>query len=233
MSNSDETLARAGAVLERMSERYRSDPARKRRTRDVGRRLVRVAAADTVVILAAIIFALVVGPIGIMGFFALMISLVAVTIGTAMLSTERAPTAEQLPSVPLKVLPSRTTHWLETQRAALPAPAQTLVDGIGVRLDTLSPQLAMLSEEQPAAAELRKLIGEQLPELIRDYAKVPVPLRGVARNGKSPDAQLADGLRLIDAEIGEMSEQIAQGDLDSLATRGRFLEIKYRDESAV
>ena len=123
-----------------------------------------------------------------------------------------------------------TEQWLDTQRKLLPAPAQTLVDGIGVKLDMLSPQLAGLSEEQPAAAELRKLIGEQLPELIKSYGKVPPSLRTVARNGKSPDAQLADGLRLIDGEIAEMSEQIAQGDLDSLATRGRFLEIKYRDE---
>ena len=67
-------------------------------------------------------------------------------------------------------------------------------------------------------------------ELLKGYAKVPPPLRGVARNGKSPDAQLADALKLIDDEIGDMSAQIAQGDLDSLETRGRFLEIKYRDE---
>ena len=133
--------------------------------------------------------------------------------------------------MPLKALPARTEQWLETQRAALPAPAQALLDGIGVRLETLSPQLATLDESQPVANEVRTLLGEQLPELIRGYAKVPAPLRGVARNGRSPDAQLTDALRLIDGEIGEMSEQIAQGDLDSLATRGRFLEIKYRDDA--
>ena len=27
-----------------------------------------------------------------------------------------------------------------------------------------------------------------------------------------------------------MSEELAQGDLDSLATRGRYLEIKYRGD---
>lgn len=138
--------------------------------------------------------------------------------------------AEQLTQVPLKALPLMTEQWLDTQRKLLPAPAQTLVDGIGVKLETLSPQLATLDEREPVAAEVRKLIGEQLPELLKGYAKVPPPLRGVARNGKSPDAQLADALKLIDDEIGDMSAQIAQGDLDSLETRGRFLEIKYRDE---
>jgi hypothetical protein len=27
-----------------------------------------------------------------------------------------------------------------------------------------------------------------------------------------------------------MTEQLAQGDLDSLATRGRYLQIRYRDD---
>jgi hypothetical protein len=105
-----------------------------------------------------------------------------------------------------------------------------LLDGIGVRLETLGPQLATLDEREPAAADVRRLVGEQLPELIKGYARVPQPLRGVQRNGKSPDAQLAEGLALIDQEIGEMTAQLAAGDMDQLATRGRFLEIKYRDD---
>ena len=59
---------------------------------------------------------------------------------------------------------------------------------------------------------------------------MPVGLRGLDRNGKTPDAQLLDGLRLIEQEIGEMTHKLAEGDLDSLATRGRFLEIKYRGD---
>jgi hypothetical protein len=172
-------------------------------------------------------------PIGMGGALLAGALLVAVTLilAFARLSTPVAP--ERLAQVPLKALPAKTEQWLETQRAALPAPAQTLLDGIGTRLDMLSPQLATLDEQQPAAAEVRKLLGEQLPELIRGYARVPEPLRAQARNGRSPDAQLADSLKLIDDEIREMSEQLAQGDLDSFATRGRFLEIKYRDDSAI
>ena len=172
-------------------------------------------------------------PLGMGGALLVGALLIVVTLFLLFANLTPAVRAEQLPAVPLKLLPSRTGDWLDTQRKLLPAPAQTLVDGIGVRLDMLSPQLATLDEQQPAAAELRKLIGEQLPDLLRDYAKVPPALRSVARNGKSPDAQLADSLRLIDEEIGEMSEHIAQGDLDSLATRGRFLEIKYRDQGSV
>ena len=232
MTDVDRQVARAGELL----DRTRGERAVQRRARQRGTSLAKragmIAIADASILLVALVTGWII-PIGMGGALLVMLLLAIVTLFLAFANMTPTVKAEQLPSVPLKALPSRTGAWLETQRPALPAPAQTLIDGIGVRLDTLSPQLATLSEEQPAAAELRKLIGEQLPELIKGYAKVPVALRGVARNGKSPDAQLADGLRLIDEEIGDMSAQIAQGDLDSLETRGRFLEIKYRDESAV
>ena len=55
------------------------------------------------------------------------------------------------------------------------------------------------------------------------------PSRATAR---PPTPQLVDGLKLIEQEIGEMTEHLAQGDLDALQTRGRFLEMKYRDEGS-
>lgn len=44
-----------------------------------------------------------------------------------------------------------------------------------------------------------------------------------------PETQLIEGLSVIDAEIGRMSEQLASGDLDKLATQNRFLELKYQE----
>ena len=58
----------------------------------------------------------------------------------------------------------------------------------------------------------------------------PHSMCATPRNGSTPDAQLVDGLTLIERQIAEMSEQLAQGDLDSLATRGRYLQIKYRGD---
>ncbi len=57
-------------------------------------------------------------------------------------------------------------------------------------------------------------------------------LRGVERNGKTPDQQLVDGLKVIGGQIDEMAGQLAQGDLDALSTRGRYLEIKYQGDQA-
>lgn len=231
MTDVDRQIARTTDLLDRTRERTLAQRRRARGGTSVAERAALIASADLAIVVATIVVGWIM-PIGMGGALLAGALLVAVTLilAFARLSTPVAP--ERLAQVPLKALPAKTEQWLETQRAALPAPAQTLLDGIGMRLDMLSPQLATLDEQQPAAAEVRKLLGEQLPELIRGYARVPEPLRAQARNGRSPDAQLADSLKLIDDEIREMSEQLAQGDLDSFATRGRFLEIKYRDDSA-
>ena len=142
---------------------------------------------------------------------------------------ERAPTPERLAAVDIRALPAQTERWLEAQRPALPAPAMTLVDKIGLRLETLTPQLATLDANTQEAVDVRKLIGEQLPAFVKDYEKVPASLRTTPRNGRTPDAELVDGLKLIEQEIGEMTARLAQSDLDNLSTRGRFLEMKYKE----
>ena len=70
-------------------------------------------------------------------------------------------------------------------------------------------------------------MGEHLPALVRSYEKVPAAMRAKESAGSTPDQQLTDGLRTIDRQIDELATRIAQGDLDALATRGRFLEVKY------
>ncbi len=228
MTDVDRQVARAGEVLDRTRAARALQRGRRRAASGIAKRVGYAAAADLAILVVAVTLGWYI-PIG-MGGVLLAIALMAVVTATLLFASLTPPVrAEHLTAVPLKALPLKTEQWLETQRALLPGPVQTLVDGIGVRLEALAPQLATLDEQQPAATEVRKLIGEQLPELIRDYGKVPADLRTVERNGRTPDAQLADGLRLIDEEISQMSAQLAQGDLDLLETRGRFLEIKYRD----
>ena len=137
------------------------------------------------------------------------------------------PTTESLRQTDLGTLAGKTEIWLEAQRPALPAPAIPLVQNIGLRLDALAPQLQTLAESDPASREVRKLVGEHLPELINGYKRIPEPLRRQDNGGKTPVQQLVDGLTLIDREIETMTGQIARGELDKLATRGRFLEIRY------
>ena len=144
------------------------------------------------------------------------------------------PTAESLRQTDLGTLAGKTEIWLEAQRPALPAPAIPIVQVIGLRLDALAPQLQALEESNPASREVRKLVGEHLPELINSYKRIPEPLRRQDNGGKTPEQQLVDGLKRIDLEIETMTSQIARGELDKLATRERFLEIRYdgRGETA-
>jgi len=137
------------------------------------------------------------------------------------------PTTETLRQTDLGTLAGKTEIWLEAQRPALPAPAVTLMQDIGLRLDQLAPQLQTLDENDPAAREVRKLVGEHLPELINGYKRIPDSLKHKEHAGKTPSQQLVDGLKLIDREIETMTGQISRGELDKLAVRGRYLEIRY------
>lgn len=229
----DRQLAAADALLDRTRERYASMSKRskQRREAEILRRIGRIAVADGLILVAALAIGFVM-PLGMFGALAVMGLLIAATLFFAIFPLSAPPSVEKLAEVPLKALPVTTERWLEAQRPALPSPVRGLVDSIGVKLEILSPQLAMLDEKSPAAGEVRKLVGEQLPELIKGYSRVPEPLRRVERNGLTPDQQLAQGLQVIDDEIAEMSAQLAQGDIDHLATRGRYLQIKYQgDES--
>ena len=101
----------------------------------------------------------------------------------------------------------------------------------GIKLEAMAPQFSRLDPREPAANELRKLVAQELPELIEGYKRVPQAMRREERNGLlSPDKQLVEGLRVVDEELLRMSEQMASGDLDKLATQGRYLELKYRGE---
>ncbi|QQV76429.1 hypothetical protein H5J25_13255 [Sphingomonas aliaeris] len=231
MTDVDRQIARSSEYLDRTRERSASLNARRRKRQgtEIMTRVGRIAAADIAIVIAAIVVGWFV-PLGIGGAMLVMGALIAATLLLAIFPLTPDVKPEALAQTPLKQLPLKTEQWLETQRPALPAPAQTLVDRIGVRLEGLAPQLQTLDEQEPAAAEVRKLVGEQLPELLKGYARVPIALRGLERNGKTPDQQLADGLKVIDDQIAGMSAQLAEGDLNLLATRGRFLEIKYRED---
>ena len=220
MSTTDEAIAKAREVLDRTSAQYAVGPRRAQRENDMGKRLTRAAIADLAIVGAAFAIGLVFGPIGIMGFFLMVVAMLIATAVLLATPTSRPVTYEKLRQSDLKALPSQTGRWLDAQRPMLPAPAISVVDAIGVKLNALTPQLATLDDDAPAAAEIRKLVGEQLPEFIKGYERVPSALRGVERNGKTPDQQLVDGLKVIGGQIDEMAGQLAQGDLDALSTRG-------------
>lgn len=230
MSRSDRVLADAEAVLRRHSERGQSLSARARQRRNAAlMRKVKYAFWAVVAVLVGSAVAGFVAPIGTTGVMIALGVMLAAVLLIAALPGERRVRTEALAETTLTALPLQTEIWLENQRKALPAPAVTLVDSIGVKLETLSPQLERLGEQDPAAQEIRKLLADHLPELVTGYRSIPEPLRREERNGRVPEKQLIEGLGVIDAEISRMTENLASGDLDKLAVQNRFLELKYQE----
>ena len=214
----DQRARREGSIGQRSKELKRKKALQK---------LAIGAGGAAAVVIAAMIAGLILNGIGFTGvMIAIGLILLAFVIA-AMLPGLPEPTPETIQKADLKTLAGKTEIWLERQRPALPAPAVTLIDGIGTRLDQLSPQLATLGENDPAAQEVGKLVGEYLPDMINGYKSIPEPLRRKDNGGSTPEEQLIGGLRTIDREIETMTGQIARGELDKLATRGRFLELKY------
>lgn len=239
MSEVDDTIAQISGRWADISAPYRDgvhsavrghSRRLKRGATTLGKKMALIATANAVLLIVAAIVGATIMPLGIMGALAVLLLMVAVTLVIALAPAPKAPSPAKLREVDIKVLPARTERWLEAQRPALPAPARTMVDRIGLRLEALTPQLAALEDGTEHAFEVRRLVGEQLPAFVNDYARVPATLRTTPRNGKTPDAELIDGLKLIEQEIGEMTQRLAQTDLDALQTRGRFLEMKYKDE---
>lgn len=230
MSRSERVLADAEAVLRRHSDRGQSLSTRARQRRNAGvMRKVKQAFWAVLAVLLGSAAAGFVMPLGVTGVMIVLGVMIAALLLIALMPGEARVRTEALAETELTALPLKTEIWLENQRKALPAPAVTLVDSIGVRLETLAPQLERLNPQEPAAQEVRRLLADHLPELVTGYQSIPQPLRREARNGRVPEQQLIDGLGVIDAEIARMSEQLASGDLDKLATQNRFLELKYQE----
>ncbi|MEQ1495788.1 MAG: hypothetical protein ABL912_08505 [Novosphingobium sp.] len=129
----------------------------------------------------------------------------------------------------VRALVGRTELWLEGQRRALPPPAVKLVDQIGFQLDGLAAQLADVDQGHPKAAEVRKLVGEHLPNVIDGYRKIPENLRYEDRAGSNPNQQFIGGLERISDEIDSITRQLAVGAIDNLAITTRYLDYKYGD----
>jgi len=234
MPDPNRVMADAEALLQRVSPEGRrlAQRQRQRRNRVRFKAFVRALGATIAIILAATAVGWVI-PIGQIGFLAALVAILAAWVVMFAISHEPEETVQTLAASDITMLPQKTEAWLQRQRPALPPPAQRLADGIGLKLEQLAPQVASLDPREPAAAEVRKLLSVELPELIDGYTRVPLNLRQDAGNGIAPDKQLVEALSVVDSELARMSADLASGDLNKLATQGRYLELKYKDDDGV
>lgn len=170
------------------------------------------------------------------GFWGVMAVVVATAIAIALFSNfpkVKTPKRADINKGNVQQMVGRTELWLEAQRPALPPPAATIVNDMGVQLDALGLQLEGIEATHPAAQQVRKLIGEHLPETIDSYRRIPAHLRGEERAGATPDAQITDSLGKISKEIDHVTRQLADGHLDDLAIKTRYLDYAYGDKEAL
>lgn len=164
------------------------------------------------------------------GFWGLMALFVATAVAVGVFSSFPKVKAPKLPDInkgDVQQMVARTQFWLEAQRGYLPAAAVALVERIGAQLDALGHQLDGVDQNHPKAREVRSLVGEQLPQMVEAYRKIPAAMRSEKRAGSTPDEQLVDSLGKISGEIDSITRQLAEGSLDDLAIKHRYLGYRY------
>ena len=164
------------------------------------------------------------------GFWGVMAVVVATALAVALFSSfpkVKTPRRADINEGDVQSMVGKTELWLEAQRPALPPPAARIVSDMGIQLDALGLQLQGIDQNHPKAREVRSLVGEQLPEMIDSYRRIPANLRAEKRSGETPDQQLTDSLGKISGEIDSITRQLAEGSLDDLAIRHRFLDYKF------
>lgn len=207
---------------------------RQRAIRDAASKLLRIVMLVVGVIVASTLGSLILGPMGTTGLMLLIMATIAGVVLLGIFPRAPAPDAMTITRSAPAQLPASTDAWLDRRRRALPALAAPQIDSISARLAVLEPQLAKLPANDPVAADLNRLLGQHLPELVDRYTKVPPAQRKTpAPDGSNIEKRLIDGLGVVDNELARVSEQLAEGDRDAFLIQGRFLESRYgKDEIA-
>jgi len=195
------------------------------------KKLVQIAIGVVGVLIAAGIAGAILNGIGFWGVMLTVLTLAAV-IGVVSARKVKIPKRAELTKGDVREMVGKTELWLEHQRLALPPPAAKIVEDMGVQLDSLGLQLETIDQTHPAAQEVRKLVGDILPETVDSYRKIPAHLRTEKNAGSSPDEQVTESLGKISKEIDSVTRQLAEGSLDDLAIKSRYLEYRYGENEA-
>lgn len=234
MADPGEIIDRNAERLARMARGEALQRARSRRmarqAKRAGGRAVRAASVIGAIILGLLVWGLVIGPIGTTVLvLAILFGVMAAVMAAVWDGPD--PTPDLDAAVPPAVLPAATDVWLDRQRRNLPALAAPQVDAISARLATLESQLAQVPAGDPVAQDLSRLLSRHLPELVERYTRVPAEQRArtIESDGRSLDATLVEGLKVVEEELARASDQLASADRDAVRIQGKFLEARYKD----
>jgi uncharacterized protein (DUF58 family) len=185
------------------------------------------------ILTAASIIGTIIQGIGFVGVMAVAMAIMCAAVFFSQFPNVKIPKREELIKGDPKQMVARTEIWLESQRPALPPPAVKVVEQLGVQLDALGLQLQTVDANHPAAREVRELVGEYIPETIDNYRKIPEHLRTENHAGKTADQRLTDSLTKLSGEVDRVTRRLAEGALDDLAIKDRYLEYRYGGDELI
>lgn len=164
------------------------------------------------------------------GFWGVMAVVIATAVAIGIFSSfpkVKIPKRSDLKQGNPKQMVARVELWLESQREGLPPMAVALVEKMGGQLDALGAQLSTMDQSHPAMSEVRELVGDYVPETIDNYRKIPEHLRAEEHAGGTADARLIESLTKISGEIDRVTRRLAEGAMDDLAVKSRYLDYRF------
>jgi hypothetical protein len=130
-------------------------------------------------------------------------------------------------TLPLSDLVVRAEEALLDRCDELPGRALPAADRIMARLRDLQPHLHQLRPDAPLAGDIRRLVGQHLPQLIDSYLALPPATRAA---GSESSRRVTESLDIVAGELDHLltlGSHERQSDFD---TQSRFIESRYKED---
>ena len=243
MSDTDlvnRSIARLDEVLHRhdriLAERGPAAlaPRRKLTRTQLIQKAVSIGIVLVLALVGTTIAGLVLGGIGLGGFFSIVLVTLVVMAVIAFWRPREKPVPAFQDNMTNAAVVQRLGALLARKRHLLPPAAARRADAISAQLPMLEGQLADMATLDPIAQDARRLLGKHLPDLIDRYERVPAEYRAERdAEGLNVDERLTQGLEAATGAIDELGRQLARDDVDAFQTQGRFIENRYREDGSL
>jgi hypothetical protein len=241
MSDTDQVnavIARLDEVVHRHDriavERGPASPRKPLTRTQLIQKAVSVGIVLVLAMIGTTIAGLVLGGIGLGGFFSIVLATLVVMAVIAFWRPREKPVAAFRDDMSNSDVVRRLGDLIARKRSLLPPQAARRADAISAQLPMLESQLSDMAVLDPLAQDARRLLGKHLPDLIDRYERVPGEYRAERdAEGLNVDERLTQGLDAATSAIDDLGRKLARDDVDAFQTQGRFIESRYREDGPI
>ena len=131
-------------------------------------------------------------------------------------------------TLPLPELAVRAEEGLLDRCNELPGRALPAADRIMAGLREIQPHLHELGPNDEAlAGDIRRLVGQHLPQLVDSYLALPDQARGP---GSESSRRFVESLDIVAGEMDHLLEQCCRDRQSHFDTHSRFIETRYSED---